>query len=117
MSAMAAYVFTFFITCVIAFQIALAAGAPWGTIAMGGRYPGKFPLPMRIAAFVQAGLMLLIGCVVLVRAQLIFPGLYGASETAIWFVIGLFVISLVMNLVTPSKWERIVWAPVGRRSY
>ena len=29
---------------VVAFQIAFAAGAPWGAYAMGGAFPGQFPL-------------------------------------------------------------------------
>ena len=28
---------------VVAFQIALAAGAPWGAYAVGGAFPGQFP--------------------------------------------------------------------------
>lgn len=34
----------------IAFQLALALGAPWGEYAMGGRYPGRFPPGLRLAA-------------------------------------------------------------------
>jgi hypothetical protein len=36
----AAIVFSLFTAGVIAFQLALAAGAPWGEYAMGGAYPG-----------------------------------------------------------------------------
>ena len=28
---------------VVAFQVALAAGMPWGEYAMGGAFPGQFP--------------------------------------------------------------------------
>ena len=35
------------------FQIALALGAPWGKYALGGRWQGKLPLPVRIFALVQ----------------------------------------------------------------
>jgi len=35
---------------VVAFQIALAAGAPWGAYAMAGAFPGQFPPALRIAA-------------------------------------------------------------------
>ena len=42
---------------VVAFQIALALGAPWGAYAMGGAYPGQFPPELRIAALVQAGIL------------------------------------------------------------
>ena len=33
---------------VVAFQIALAAGAPWGAYAMGGAVPGQLPPALRI---------------------------------------------------------------------
>ena len=42
---------------VVVFQIALAAGAPWGAYAMGGAFPGQFPLALRIAALAQAALI------------------------------------------------------------
>ena len=28
---------------IVVFQLALAAGAPWGAYAMGGAFPGQFP--------------------------------------------------------------------------
>ena len=42
---------------VVAFQIALAAGAPWGAYAMGGAAPGQFPPALRIGAIIQAVLL------------------------------------------------------------
>jgi hypothetical protein len=39
---------------VVAFQVALMVGAPWGAYAMGGVFPGQFPLALRIAALAQA---------------------------------------------------------------
>jgi hypothetical protein len=58
---------------VVAFQLALAAGAPWGSYAMGGAFPGRFPPVMRIAAIAQAALIVLQCLVVLSRAGLILP--------------------------------------------
>ena len=55
---------------VIAFQIALAAGAPWGAYAMGGAFPGQFPPALRVAALVQAALIAGMAAVVLSRAGL-----------------------------------------------
>lgn len=51
---MAALVFAVAAGGVVAFQIAIALGAPWGEYAMGGATPGRFPPPMRVAAVVQA---------------------------------------------------------------
>lgn len=53
---------------VVVFQVALAAGAPWGAYAMGGAFPGQFPPALRIAALVQAALIAGMAAVVMSRA-------------------------------------------------
>lgn len=109
----AAYLFSFLILLTILFQFALALGAPWGHLAMGGKYPGKFPIPMRIAAVIQALLLSLLAVIVLTRAGSMLPSYTQLSEMLIWFAVGISTLSLILNLVTPSKWERILWAPVA----
>ena len=59
---------------VVVFQVALAAGAPWGAYAMGGAFPGQFPLALRVAALVQATLIAGMAVVVLSRAGLVLAG-------------------------------------------
>jgi hypothetical protein len=49
---MAAFHYAIITLTVVAFQIALAAGAPWGAFAMGGAFPGQFPPALRIVALV-----------------------------------------------------------------
>ena len=44
----AALVFAIAAIGVIAFQLALAFGAPWGRDAMGGALPGRMPPKMRV---------------------------------------------------------------------
>ena len=113
MPTIAATVFLIMLGLVIAFQFALALGAPWGALAMGGRFPGKFPSSMRAAAVVQSLLLMLFGYIVLVRDGFLSPGLFSFSTFAIWGVVVIFSISFLMNLATPSKWERNIWAPVA----
>lgn len=98
---------------VIAFQIALAAGAPWGEFAMGGAFPGQFPPELRVAAMVQAMLLAGMAAVVLARAGLILPGWSRSSRWLIWFVVAFAVVSLILNLITPSARERLIWAPIA----
>ena len=98
---------------VVGFQLALAAGAPWGAYAMGGAFPGQFPPELRIAALVQAVLLLGLTGVVLARAGLALPGWSRAARWLIWVVVAFSVISLVLNLITPSAGERVIWAPVA----
>lgn len=98
---------------VIAFQIALAAGAPWGEFAMGGAFPGQFPPELRVAAVVQAALLAGMAAVVLARAGVILPRWRRASRWLIWFVVGFSALSFVLNLITPSAGERLLWAPTA----
>jgi hypothetical protein len=97
---------------VVAFQIALAAGAPWGAYAMGGASPGRFSPALRIGAIVQAVLLAGMAAVTLARAGLILPGWSQMAHWLIWIVAALTAFSLVLNLITPSAGERAIWAPI-----
>ena len=96
---------------VVAFQIALAAGAPWGAYAMGGAAPGRFPPALRIGAIIQALLLAGMAAVILARAGLILPGWSRVSHWLVWIVVALTAFSLILNLITPSAGERGIWAP------
>jgi hypothetical protein len=96
---------------VLAFQIALAAGAPWGAYAMGGASPGQFPPALRIAAVIQAVLLAGMAAVILARAGLVLPGWSRVSHWLVWIVVALTGLSLILNLITPSAGERALWLP------
>lgn len=109
----AAWIYAALTAVACAFQLALAAGMPWGHLAMGGRFPGRFPPPMRVGAVVQALVLAGLALVVLSRAGVALPQWSAASTKLIWVVVAISGLSALMNLATPSKWERILWAPVG----
>ena len=67
---LAAIVYALATAVVVGFQVALAAGAPWGEYAMGGRFPGRFPPAMRAGALVQAVVLALLALVVAGRGRL-----------------------------------------------
>ena len=96
----------------VAFQLAMALGAPWGAYTMGGRFPGRFPPAMRVGAVIQGLVIALIGAVVLARAELVLPSWAQASTWAVWIVVAFSGLSLVLNTITPSAPERRVWVPV-----
>lgn len=98
---------------VVAFQIALALGAPWGSYAMGGAFPGQFPPALRVAAIIQAAILVGLAAVVLARAGLMLPRWYKASRWLVWIVVAFSALSLVLNAITPSAGERAIWAPVA----
>lgn len=108
----ATYLFALLIAITALFQLALALGAPWGEWAMGGQYPGKFPPRLRIAAVVQLVILVLLAVVVAIRAGLLLDAYFRFANRAIWGVVIFCTISAVLNLITPSKKERLLWAPV-----
>ena len=112
-SRIAAFAYAVISLVVIAFQIALAAGAPWGEFAMGGAYPGQFPPELRVAALVQAAILAALALVVLARAGVALPKWSRTSRWLIWVVVAFSALSLVLNLITPSAGERALWAPVA----
>ena len=110
--ALAARAFLALVAVVVAFQLALAAGAPWGALAMGGAFPGRLPPAMRAAAVVQALLLALFGAVVAARAGLALPRWRRASRRLVWVVVAYAIVGAVLNAITPSAAERALWLPV-----
>lgn len=113
MKRVAAFIYAIVSTGVVAFQIALALGAPWGAFAMGGAFPGQFPPALRIAALVQATLLGGMVFVVLARAGLFLPGWARVSRWLVWLVVAFAALSFFLNLITPSASERAIWAPTA----
>lgn len=95
----------------VLFQIGLAIGLPWGKASMGGRFPGKYPPRMRWVALINALVLAFTATVVLAEAGCCFAALRSISGVGIWVVIAFYALGTVLNLITPSKIERI-WAPV-----
>ena len=112
-SRMAAIIYALVSLIVVAFQIALAAGAPWGVYAMGGAFPGQFPPALRVAAIIQAVLLVGLAAVVMARAGLALPRWSRASRWLVWVVVAFAAVSLILNLITPSAGERALWAPTA----
>ena len=113
MTVAAAVVFAVAVAGIIAFQIALALGAPLGAYAMGGQFQGRYPPAMRVAAVGQALLLALAGLIVLSSAGLVAPSVAEAFPWLIWLVVALSGVSVVLNAITPSAGERRIWAPVA----
>ena len=109
----AAVIYALATLVVVGFQVALALGAPWGEYAMGGKYPGRFPAPMRVAAVVQAIVLGLIALVVLDRAGLLALGWTAALPWLAWVPVVVALLSAAMNAATRSPMERRLWLPVA----
>jgi hypothetical protein len=110
---LAAWAYLLGTAVVVAFQVALALGAPWGERAMGGRWPARLPPAMRAAAAVQAVVLALLAVVVLDAAGILGLGWTAAVPWLPWVPVVVSALSVVMNAATRSAAERRTWLPVA----
>lgn len=98
----------------IVFQLALAAGAPLGFAAWGGRNSGVLPAGLRVAsALVGLAVYPLFIAVILAAAALIGDDwLPFDARTVMWVFAGFFALGVVANAVSRSPRERL-WSPVS----
>ena len=98
---------------VVAFQIALVAGAPWGEYTMGGQSKGRLPRSLRAGAGVSAVIMLAQAGHYLAQAGALPPLLdRNASSVVNWIWFGFSIVGLIMNSISRSRKERDIWVPV-----
>lgn len=90
-------------------QLALVFGAAWGSITLGGRWPGVLPPRMRLAALAQATVLIALSVIALDHGGILHIGL---PPAAIWVTVAVTCISAVLNNITPSRIERRLWGPV-----
>jgi hypothetical protein len=101
---------------VVVFQLALAAGAPWGAAAYGGRAAqddGRLPTRYRVAsagtAVVLTGaLWLLLAASEVISAAPLSENVVGVG---VWVLVGLFALNTVGNLAGRHPVER--WGAGG----
>jgi len=94
---------------ITAFQVSLAAGAPWGRLAWGGSHDGVLPTELRAAS---SGAAVLWGAVTVAVASSRPPSARAQSV----LLRGVCVVSTAgaaLNLASPSPAERGIWAPVS----
>ncbi|HWK77755.1 hypothetical protein [Microbacterium sp.] len=93
------------------FQIALAAGAPWGHFAWGGQHR-VLPRNLRIGSVVSIVIYAVIAFVAWERvgASSVLPDV--VAQVAMWVVFAYFAIGIVMNAISRSKPERYTMTPI-----
>lgn len=99
---------------IVAFQAALALGAPWGFAAWGGRHPGVLPRRLRIASGIAALIIYpLIIVLVLAAAGLIDADWLPVDRSLVmWVLAGFLALGALANFVSRSPRERF-WGPVA----
>jgi hypothetical protein len=108
----AALIYAVLMLIVVLFQFCLTVGLPWGAASMAGKYPGKYPPKMRVVSLINMIILSFLAIIVLVKADVILSQFKSFSIVAIWFVVAFSAIGSVLNIITPSKIERKIWAPV-----
>ena len=101
---------------VVLFQLALAAGAPWGAAAYGGRAAqddGRLPTRYRVASagtavLLTGALWLVLAACAVISAAPLSENLLGVG---VWVLVGLFALSTVGNVAGRHPVER--WGAGG----
>lgn len=98
---------------IVLFQLALVFGAPLGEYTMGGKFPGKLPVKMRIAALIQIFILLLFVSVVIAKSGISLKQYHSIGRIGIWFVVAFFILGSIVNLSSRSKKEKLVMGPAN----
>lgn len=101
------------LAALVAFQVALAAGARLGQAAWGGQHT-TLPPGLRIATIVPIAIYLL-GATVILRCAG-YRAIRLSDETArraTWAFGVILLLSTLLNLASPGDWERFLMAPVA----
>lgn len=102
------------LAAVVAFQVAVLAGAPWGRFTQGGAEEGSLPASGRALAAISA--------VILIAFALGLLGRVGwgplrrhrrLSSVLAWIAVAYGVVAVLLNAATPSAAERAIWLPVS----
>ena len=93
-------------------QLALAAGAPWGRLAWGGRFP-VLPPALRLGSVVAVLIHLVTGTVLASRAGLVSVLPASAVTVLAWVVTATFALGVLTNLASRSRPERLVMIPLS----
>jgi hypothetical protein len=99
--------------CMAGFEIALALGAPLGRAAWGGQSAELQP-GLRIASVGSAALLVFAALIVLGRVgSRLSPLPETFCRRGTWVLVGVLTLGTLMNLASPSVWERSLQAPIA----
>lgn len=108
-----AYIFIVLSIAIAIFQVVLALGAPLGEYTLGGKYPGRLPNKLRIAAVFQILILFIFTMTVVSKSGIAFEAFYTMARIGIWVVFAFFIMGTILNLSSPSNKEKIVMGPLN----
>ena len=97
---------------IVAFQLAIALGAPWGRAAFGG-YVERPGMELRVASAVAIVVWSAAALIILKRVGIPVwaPLPRRALPAAVWVLACLAVFAILPNAITESPLERAIWLP------
>ncbi len=104
----AAVLYVGFIAALIVFQFCLIFGAPWGPVTQGGRHQGALPLSGRVLAGLSVLLLIMMGGALLSIAGM----MPNWPKWTAYVALGIQFLSTLLNWITPSRPERLLWGPI-----
>ena len=97
----------------VAFQLLLAAGLPFGKMAWGGEN-AKLSKKLRISSFISSLILVYASVVLLEKAGLVnIIDNNTAINISAWIYVFVFGLSTMGNITSKSKYEKIVMTPVA----
>jgi len=102
---------TVILTALAAFQLALAAGAPWGRLAWGGQHR-VLPRKLRIGSVVSIVVYVLVALLAWERVGVSSALPDAVAHVGMWVVFAYFALGILMNAISRSRPERYTMTPV-----
>jgi hypothetical protein len=98
---------------VAVFQVLLALGLPFGEAAWGGGHR-VLPRKLRVASAVAGAVWAVAALTVLERGGVLSSGIGPAvTRPAVWVLTALLALGTLMNAISRSRIERLIWTPVA----
>lgn len=96
------------------FQVLLALGYPLAEYSWGGKHAGVLPMPLRLASIPSAVLLLFMGYVFLLHADIISAGSSSLpTQVLAWIFTAFLGLNTLGNLASKSPAEKRVMAPIS----
>ncbi len=100
------------ILILIAFHICLIQGKPWGHLTMAGKFRGELPAKMKIFSGLSILILFSVALFVEIGSGNILFGSQNLRQKLLISAIVFNTIQTILHIITPSKWERILWLPI-----
>ena len=96
----------------IAFHICLILGKPWGHLTMAGKFHRELPVKMKMFSGLSILILFSVALFVEIGSGNIVFGSQNLRQNFLISAIVFNFIQTILHIITPSKWERVLWLPI-----